>query len=293
MQVSLNGLAPASFVPDGRIKMSVRGAVESQWGYPRFHVTMTDARALQEGQSEADFFEQHGFVLLNHQSAVTDWEPNPASPDESDLARHYLPEIEDIIRTRLLPGRAVKILQRPMLVRRGAGTDLAFYGLGVHQDFGLDAEDYQVNIRSFVGDAGADWWRQQYRSENVTGFMTINFWRTTNMEGPLRHMPLGVCDPSTVQAEDVLPTRFNDIAPGGKPTNQLALRFNPDQRWYYYPEMTGDELLAFKIFECRKEDSEPVFRTCFHSAFEDPTTPSDAEPRQSCEHRVGVFILKD
>jgi hypothetical protein len=58
--------------------------------------------------------------------------------------------------------------------------------------------------------------------------------------------------------------------------------------------MRADEVLAFKLFECRKDDPGPShFRSVFHTAFEDPDAPSDAEERQSCEHRVGVVILRD
>jgi hypothetical protein len=55
-----------------------------------------------------------------------------------------------------------------------------------------------------------------------------------------------------------------------------------------------DEVLAFKLFDCRKSDSGPNrFRSVFHSAFADPKAPCNAEERQSCEHRVGVLILRD
>jgi hypothetical protein len=84
------------------------------------------------------------------------------------------------------------------------------------------------------------------------------------------------------------------IAPSGLPTNHVALRHNPRQRWYYYPGMRADEVLAFKLFECRKDDPRPTrFRSVFHTAFADPDAPADAEERQSCEHRVGVVVLRD
>jgi len=70
------------------------------------------------------------------------------------------------------------------------------------------------------------------------------------------------------------------------------LRHNPDQRWYYYPGMTTGEVLAFKNFQCFKDDARPTLRTCFHSAFEERGAPAHAAPRQSCEYRVGVFFLK-
>ena len=85
----------------------------------------------------------------------------------------------------------------------------------------------------------------------------------------------------------------NPHTPSGKPTNQLALRYGEGQRWYYYPEMTPDEVLVFKQFQCSKDDPEPPLASCFHSAFELPDTPADADERQSCEHRVLIFCLRD
>jgi hypothetical protein len=57
--------------------------------------------------------------------------------------------------------------------------------------------------------------------------------------------------------------------------------------------MEAHELRVFKLFQLmRNQDGQP-YRACFHSAFEDPTAPADAQPRQSCEHRVSVMLLKD
>jgi hypothetical protein len=42
-----------------------------------------------------------------------------------------------------------------------------------------------------------------------------------------------------------------------------------------------------------KVDAAPRLASCFHTAFEHPETPEDAQRRQSCEHRVNVFLLKE
>jgi hypothetical protein len=86
---------------------------------------------------------------------------------------------------------------------------------------------------------------------------------------------------------------FIGIAPDGQKSHHLALRYNPRQQWFCYPEMTGDEVLAFKLCEFRRDDPDARPQNCFHSAFVHPDTPADAEERQSCEHRVGVLILRD
>ena len=279
--VELNGFFPPDF--EGGFSAAV-GAPPP--GMPRFPpVEIGDGRALQAGAaSEAEFFAAHSFVLLPHATRVRDW--------DKDIGSIYVAEIEAVIRERLLPGRRVEIQQGPRLVRRGRDTDTPFYAQGVHQDHGLGADDYERNVGAFAGPEAAGWWRRRYERDDVIGLMAIDFWRTTNMAGPLRHMPLALCDPTSVAAPDLISTTLTGIAPEGRETHHLSLRYNSSQLWYHYPLMTSDELLAFKIFQCMKE-GDNAYAGCLHSAFADPGAPADAEPRQSCEHRVGVLLLKD
>jgi hypothetical protein len=279
----LNGLFPPDFVTQGRFSAAVGTPPPGVRSFPPIEIR--DARALQAGaESEAAFFDAHGFVLLPHATRVRDW--------DKDVASLYLPEIQEIIRERLLPGRRIEVQQGPFLLRRGRGTATPFYANGVHQDHGLTPDDYAENVGAFAGAEAANWWRTRFDRDVVAGFMAIDFWRVTNMAEPLRHMPLALCDPTSVAPDDVIPTTLTGIAPEGRESHHLSLRFNAGQLWYHYPRMTGDELLAFKIFQCAKQGESP-FASCFHSAFADPETPPDAEHRQSCEHRVGVLLLKD
>ena len=57
--------------------------------------------------------------------------------------------------------------------------------------------------------------------------------------------------------------------------------------------MTPAEVLVLKACEFWKDDPRAHPQNVFHTAFDDPTTPADVEPRQSCDHRVGVWILRD
>jgi hypothetical protein len=248
-------------------------------------IQIRDGRALQaNGASEAELFAENGFVLLSHVTAVRDWDDVPAL---------FCDEIEQIIRTRLLPAKRIEVQQRPNPMRRGRGTANPQYANGVHSDGPLTAELYAENVRAFAGDQAHDWWLERYRRDEVVGFMSIDFWRTTNMSGPLRHMPLALCAPGSVERSDFVPMAFFGIAPDGNKSHHLALRFDPGHRWYFYPEMTGDEVLAFKLSEFWKDEPDAHPQNCFHSAFRDPDAPADAEERQSCEHRVGVLILRD
>ena len=247
-------------------------------------VAVMDARALQEaeGVSEAEFFSRHGFVLLPHATAVTDW-------DQESLI--YQPEIDQVIQERLFPGKRVEIEQGPKVLRRGRDTLTPDYADGVHSDGGLGLDDYLHNIGAFANDHAANWWQTLYERPEVLGLVWIDFWRTTNMNGPLEHMPLALCDPGSVEADDLIPVAMTGIAPEGRASHHLSLRFRPEQRWYYYPKMRSDELLAFKLTEFWKAPAR--FQNCFHSAFDHADTPAGAQKRQSCEHRVGVLVLAD
>jgi hypothetical protein len=292
----LRGLFPPEFKPQRRIHIDVRKGPPAGFKMPSFApFQIEDARPLQAlSVSPDEFFDRHGFVLLSHETAVRNWESDPASVEESDVVRIYYPEIERLIRERLYPGRRLEVHQSSPPLRRGRGTPTPQYANGVHSDYGLTPEDFEVSVEAYAGRQAAQGWRRRYERDDVEGFAMVDFWRPTNMPGALLHMPLALCDPSSVEMADLVPTALTGIAPSGLPTNHVALRYNPRQRWYYYPRMGNDEVLAFRLFECRKGETDPgEFRSVLHSAFVDPDTPADAVQRQSCEHRVGISFLRN
>jgi hypothetical protein len=291
----LHGLFPPDFEPAQRIEIDVRSGPPPGLKRPRFGpFEITNARHVQAlAESEAAFFENHGFALLPDATAVRDWDTS-GDPFASDVVRLYYPEIEQLVRQRLFPGKRVEVHQWSPPLRRGRGTSTPEYASAVHSDYGLTPVDFEVSVEAYADRGAAEGWRRSFERDEVEAFMMIDFWRPTNMAEPLLHMPLALCDPITVELTDLVPMAMTGIAPTGRPTHHVALRYNPRQRWYYYPRMRTDEVLAFKLFECRKDDPAPSrFRSVLHSAFKDPDAPADAEERQSCEHRVGLVILRD
>lgn len=63
-------------------------------------------------------------------------------------------------------------------------------------------------------------------------------------------------------------------------------RHNPDHRWYYYPDMTLDEVIVFKSHDSRPGMASRVA----HTAFTDPTCPPGTPTRASVEAR-GLVIF--
>jgi hypothetical protein len=114
--------------------------------------------------------------------------------------------------------------------------------------------------------------------------MNVNVWRGVQ---PVRNMPLGVCDASSVTRGDCMTVRFGEGgaaamgAAGG-----LNLAWNPNHRWYYYPDMQPDEVLVFRLFDTANQD----WHMTAHSAFVDPTSDPAAPKRTSFEIRtLAVF----
>ena len=116
---------------------------------------------------------------------------------DSEVADVYLPEVDRLLRERLLPGRRIEIGAAPLL-RRGRGTATPFYATGVHSDGGLGLDDHLHNIEAFAGEEAGRRWRERYARDDVEGLMWLNVWRPTNMAGPLDHIDLPPAGPSVI-----------------------------------------------------------------------------------------------
>jgi hypothetical protein len=112
-------------------------------------------------------------------------------------------------------------------------------------------------------------------------FAIVNVWRS--IAGTVQQSPLAVCDASTVQVEEELVSvvrrssnRVGEI--------QMALH-SKSQQWYWFPQMTESEALLIKTYDSCTD----VARFTIHTAFDPPSVPQDAPPRESIEARCFVF----
>ena len=215
VETQLLGFFPSDFSAQGRVLMKIEeGAPGMLLPEDTPRARIHDARPLQEAArsdrafSEAAFFEEHGFVLLDHESGVANWDIDTTVPG-NPISDFYLPEVEGLIRERLFPERALDVWQGPPM-RRGPGTPNPIYAGGVHQDYGLTPDDYQESIEVFTSPEIGRLWRERFEREDVAGFVALDFWRTAGMRGPLRHMPLCVSHASTIRVEDVVPVGLVD-----------------------------------------------------------------------------------
>lgn len=113
--------------------------------------------------------------------------------------------------------------------------------------------------------------------------MVVNTWRPYNDEA-LRRFPLAVADRRSVPRTTLRPALIGPPNRGIETYNYVEE--DPAHEWYYFPEMTRDELLLIKTFD----SAEDPFCPTLHTAFDDPATPPDAPPRRSVEVRVLCLI---
>ena len=102
----------------------------------------------------------------------------------------------------------------------------------------------------------------------------------------MRRSPLALAATSSVRQEDliatdqVFPDRIGEI---------YHLAWHPDQRWYYAPLMTPDEVLLIKGYDSLTDGRA---RFTPHAAFDLPATAASAPPRESLEVRT-LAVIED
>lgn len=117
-------------------------------------------------------------------------------------------------------------------------------------------------------------------------FLYINAWRSIDDNYPIQDNNLAMCDEtSLVKPDDYI--LYDYFEPGYAGAHYyLSSRFSHRHRWYYYPQMTKNEVILFKQYD---SDPELSGRMCFHTSFSTGRNPSNIA-RQSIEVRCMVFF---
>lgn len=249
----------AVFVPTDRDK--------SYWPVEEHRMRIEDMRPL--AQAGVLSLERNGFVLIKHKSAVKNFY------DAEEIKRVYYPEIAALVKKLAGAEKVVVFGEIPRSDASGTGEGrLPAYG--AHIDYG--ERTVRRVAEDILGTEEASRWLKQR-------FVLMNLWRPIK---PVEKTPLALCDASTVLRSDL---NDSEIRGGLDDPNRPSmygfnLSHNPRHRWYYAPHMQPDEVLAFKLFD---SDARRVQWTG-HTAFDDPTSPPGARPRESIEIRTISFF---
>jgi hypothetical protein len=123
-------------------------------------------------------------------------------------------------------------------------------------------------------------------------FESINIWRSANNEA-IKMMPLALCNMQSVHPDDIVfgdGMNTHDIRQYTKLVDQRIIH-GAHQQWFYYPDMTADEVLLFRQYDTRQEQLN--LRTVFHQAVVDPTSDHDAPGRYTIEVRMQAIYDKE
>ena len=212
--------------------------------------------------------DSEGFALTHHESAVSNFY------DPKEVEAIYYPEVARVMKQATGATRVVvfdhNVRCAPMAQRgeNGAHEPVKF----AHNDYTIKSGPQRV--RDLVPDEADRLLKHR--------FALINLWRP--IRGPVEESPLAVCDAHSIAQRDFVPT---DLKYRDRTGEVYSLAFNPNHRWFYFPQMQKNEALLLKCYDSM-EDGRARFSA--HSAFDDPTSPPNAAPRESIEARTLVFF---
>jgi hypothetical protein len=212
--------------------------------------------------------DREGFRLVSHASAVQDLY------DEDALHRVYYPEIETLIAG--LSG-ATRVVVFDHTLRHGSEDE---------QEKRHLREPVRIVHNDYTDWSGPQRVRDLYPDEAdrllARRMAIIQAWRP--IVGPLQRDPLAICDARSLGPDDLIAAERRHEDRIGE-IYHVAHRAT--QRWYYFPEMTREEVLILKCFDSLCDGRA---RFTAHGSFEDPNSPPNAPPRESIEIRTFAFF---
>jgi len=212
--------------------------------------------------------DRQGFAFVRHQTHVANFY------DPEEVTRVYYPEVERLLKEATGAVRVHvfdhNVRCQPMAKRgeNGAREPVKF----AHNDYTLKSGPQRM-CELLPGEADS---LLKHR------FAEINVWRP--IRGPVEESPLAVCDARSMVQQDFVET---DLKYRDRAGEVYSIAFNPNHRWFYYPEMRRDEALLLKCYDSA-EDGRARFTA--HTAFVDPTSSPNSAPRESIEVRTLVFF---
>jgi hypothetical protein len=285
VQASIRYVLPGSFVN----RRFVAPGIEHNTGhYETYRVPMRDGRAI------SDHFDLHvhGFVLARRPSVITDFY------DKEQVDRIYPGEVVETVRA--LTG-ATRVAPMGWMIRTSG--DLSKHlrpTVGYTHKGGVQppAGEAHVDFTPARADSMA---RVLYEKTFPDGkgysrFIASSLWRC--FSAPPQDCPLALCDARSVAPDEGVPNSLFivDRLPdektmlGAMPNEDQVpaaaiFHYNPNHRWWYFSNMTRDEVVLIKFHD---SDRSKALRTP-HTAFNDSSFP-DARPRESIEFRTVAYF---
>src|SRR3954469_7906227 len=262
--------APVNYLADLSIKPVTynppagTGLPRRDGNYRFFDVRVHNARPYVNDLS----LDKQAFILTGHDTKVRDFY------DEAELKAVYHPEVEALIKRETGAAKVVvfdhTVRTADRAVERGLRTPVQ----SVHNDYTEKSGPQRVRDLLLPDEAEA---RLKKR------FAEYNVWRNIAHD-PIEMMPLGFVDAGSIAPKDLA---VCDLVYADRTGEIYQGVYNPDHHWYYFPKMKRTEAALIKCYDSQTDGRA---RFSLHSAFDDPTSPANAKPRQSIEVRAFAFF---
>jgi hypothetical protein len=225
---------------------------------------------LHNGRPRAGEFtlDRNGFRFIPHPTKVADFF------DEDEVRRVYYPEMEALVKAQSGASRVVVFdhTLRTADDEQRAARRIREVVPRVHNDYTEWSGPQRV--RDLLPDEADDLLRRR--------FAIVQVWRP--IRHPVETFPLAICDARSLSAENLV---ISERRYPNRVGQTYAITYNPAQHWYWFPRMRRDEALVFKVYDSLLDGRA---RWTAHTAFDDPTAPPDARPRESIEIRTLAFF---
>jgi hypothetical protein len=212
--------------------------------------------------------ERHGFRFVRHDTKMADFF------DEAEIKRVYYPEMEALVKKESGASRVV-VFDHTL---RTADDDLRESKKirevvrRVHNDYTEWSGPQRV--RDLLPDEADELLKRR--------FAIVQVWRP--IRHPVETHPLAIADARSLSPDNLV---ISERRYPNRIGQTYAITYNPKHVWYWFPRMRRDEALVFKVFDSLKDGRA---RWTAHTAFDDPTTPPNARPRESIEIRTLAFF---
>jgi hypothetical protein len=232
--------------------------------YQEYKMPIRDGRAVADKLS----LEREGFILVRHETKVQDFY------DEIEVRSIYYPEIEQLIKNA---SGAKRVLVFDHTLRSAdSATREAKQISGPVRNAHNDYTEWSgpQRVRDLLPDEAEELLKRR--------FAVIQVWRP--IRNPVQREPLAIADATSIGTKELFPS--SRVYPD-RVGEVYHCAFNPEHRWYYFPNMQRNEAMVFKTFDSIKDGRA---RWTAHTAFDDPNSPQDAPPRESIEIRTLAFF---
>jgi hypothetical protein len=224
---------------------------------------------IRNGRLRNDFtLERNGFRFVRHDTAVADFF------DPAEVKRVYYPEMEALIKAETGAARVV-VFDHTLRTADDAFREahkIREPVQRVHNDYTEWSGPQRV--RDVLPDEAEALLKRR--------FAIVQTWRP--VRHPIESFPLAIADATSLAPGDLVvserryPNRIGQT---------YAITYNPGHRWFWFPRMRRNEAIVFKVYDSLKDGRA---RWTAHTAFDDPTAPPNARPRESIEIRTLAFF---